>query len=98
MPKIILTQMAVKYFLFFSLLVIATLGCAERPQVTESSFRMVTVHSKEMQSCISCHEADRPVGPVGLSKFNHIAVGAVGDCMSCHATVPENIGKTWKIE
>ncbi|PWU19086.1 MAG: hypothetical protein C5B49_06300 [Bdellovibrio sp.] len=48
-------------------------------------------------TCIQCHASQRPALPVGLSHFNHVAKGALGDCSSCHGLNPPSIGLTWAI-
>lgn len=55
-------------------------------------------HSPTPISCATCHTPGQvPVGPVGASPniYDHANMG-VSDCVSCHASVPANIGRSWQ--
>ncbi len=45
-------------------------------------------------TCSLCHSNERPAGPVGPRSYDH-ANGGAGDCVSCHVSVPANIGLNW---
>ena len=73
-------------------------ACAKQPRVEKASDKTVTfTHTLALTTCIGCHEHDRPRGPVGRMKFDHNAVGAFGECISCHGAKDKAPGDSWAI-
>lgn len=44
-----------------------------------------------LNTCLPCHQQERPMGPAGGSGFDHALNGGTGDCVSCH----KSAGISW---
>ena len=78
-------------------------GClVQQPSVTPAKRTAQFDHTGFTSTCIACHSGDLPSGPAGsagpngTTHFDHSQGGGTGDCVTCHASIPANIGVTWE--
>jgi cytochrome c553 len=90
MPKLIL----------WALISVSCVACIKPPAVASSDLMSSANwhHPPDLKTCISCHESLRPMGKVGTKNFDHLAYGALGDCVSCHAVDRTRVGVTWALQ